>query len=197
MSASSPQTSSDAFPLTWTISVQELTKGVLSGVYQASKTERLAVAKALGVPEVKDIRLTYHIAPLARGRFRGDFSLTAHLTQTCVVSLSPLSSTVQEDFTITFWPESQWREISEEMQDREEPGEIDIDPHAEIPEIIREDRLNIGKVAYEQLSLGIDPFPRKAGVNLSDIWSGPEELPTETERPSPFAALKNWKKSKS
>ena len=69
------------------------------------------------------------------------------------------------------------------------------------PDPAAEGNINIGEVVAEQLALGIDLFPRKAGVSYIDYAAGPEgggEPPVENSqnhgKSRPFAALEKLKK---
>ena len=64
--------------------------------------------------------------------------------------------------------------------------EIAVDPDAEDPpDLIDEDRFDLGAYVVEHLALEIDPFPRKPGVVF--------DAPAAEEPPSPFAVLRDFK----
>ncbi len=63
--------------------------------------------------------------------------------------------------------------------------EMLTDPDA-LPEPIIDGQIDFGLIAYETLAIGLEPYPRKAGVEF--------EPPAEPEGfGSPFAALKALK----
>lgn len=106
-------------------------------------------------------------------------SVRARVGQTCVVTLEPMESLVDETVDLTFAPTAAGA--------GEPVGEIDIRPHDEPPEPLAGSMLDLGVLATEFLALGIDLYPRKSGVEFSPVTIG-------EDAPKPFAALAALKK---
>lgn len=100
-----------------------------------------------------------HELVLVTGRVR------AVVGQTCVVTLEPIETEIDEPVEIAF---------SETAA-----GDSDSD---DAPEPLIGGTINLGAIATEFLILGIDPYPRKAGVEFAPP-------PVEDDTPHPFAAL--------
>lgn len=96
--------------------------------------------------------------------------VSARVGQTCVVTLEPMESVLDEPVDVIFAPAGM------------------AVPHAdEEPEPLIDGKLDLGALATEFLLLGIDPYPRKAGVEFA--------APTvEDGGEKPFAVLETLKK---
>ncbi len=65
-------------------------------------------------------------------------------------------------------------------------GELDLDPDADDPpDVLEGDKIDLGAYVVEDLSLAIDPFPRKPGAAF--------EAPDTGAEISPFAVLAKLK----
>lgn len=104
--------------------------------------------------------------------------------QTCVVTLEPLVNTIREEVDLTFSPSL--RNDEAEIEVSGDPD--DRDPRE--PMIGRS--VDLAGVAIEFLILGIDPYPRKSGVEFETRIAGDA---SEPERPNPFAVLAALKRN--
>jgi len=120
--------------------------------------------------------------------------VSAQLTQECVISLEPLAASVVEEIDRTFVPEGS--KLARPHINGE--GEIVVDYESpDEPEPFSGDTLNAWDIALEHFLLGIEPFPRKPGAELSGAAIvGEGEVSVEAENPGPFAGLKDLLKSK-
>lgn len=103
----------------------------------------------------------------------------AKVGQTCVVTLEPMESSIDEAVDLTFAPTAAGA--------GEPVGEIELRPHEEPPEPLAGGMIDVGALATEFLVLGIDPYPRKSGVEFAPLTVG-------EDAPKPFAALEALKK---
>lgn len=103
----------------------------------------------------------------------------ARVGQTCVVSLEPVETDVDEPIDVTF-AAAEAAIAAEDEERRRKPKD---DP----PEPLVGGTVNLGAIATEFLILGIDPYPRKADVEFT-----PPKV--ESDAPHPFAALEALKK---
>lgn len=106
--------------------------------------------------------------------------LTADATQSCVVTLDPIEARVEAEFERRFLPEVDL----EHEQSKEH--EVFVDPEGEDPPEPLARDIDLGEVIIEELSLNLDPYPRKAGVEF-------EDAATAAPRESPFAKLAKLK----
>ena len=99
------------------------------------------------------------------------------------MTLEPVDSTIEEAFDVTFWPE--------ENMPAPRGGEVDLDEEAD-PEPIVAGQIDVGRVVFECLAAGVDPFPRKPDATLD--WRSSQPADGGPSKPeSPFAVLANIK----
>lgn len=103
----------------------------------------------------------------------------AKVGQTCVVTLEPIENSVEEDVDLTFAPPV---DGFDEME-----GEVELKRDQDPPEPLHGDTVDLGELATEFLVLGIDPYPRKSGVEF-------KPAPAGNDTPKPFAGLAELKK---
>jgi len=102
--------------------------------------------------------------------------VSAHLGQTCVVTLEPIESDLTETIDLVYAPPAQAQSNAKGLKLDEEP-----------PEMLVDGKVDLGAIATEYLLLGIDPYPRKAGVEFTPVKLGDGGA-------HPFAALETLKK---
>jgi hypothetical protein len=102
--------------------------------------------------------------------------------QTCGVTLEPFDSDLEGQIHLRALPEG-----SAALGGADEAGgELDLDPESDDPpDVLTDDRIDLAAYVVEDLSLAIDPFPRKPGVEF--------EAPEQSGELSPFAVLAKLK----
>lgn len=168
--------------------LRELNLGSLAEPFSTSivfdEDERAAIAAFLGVVGIDALRLEYTVTPIARERFQLDGSLTADLTQSCVITLDPVPETISEKVEAELWPEAQIDE-DEAENDPAEDNELEEPP---LP--IVDGKTDLAAFAIEIVSSTMAPYPRKTGAEFN--WVDPASGP-DGEALSPFADLKKLK----
>lgn len=101
-------------------------------------------------------------------------TLSATIGQTCVVTLDPIENEIEEAIDVSFAPAG--------SRGTERRKAV-----VESPEPLVNGSIDLGALASEFLMLGIDPYPRKAGVQ----FAAPK---TDDDSSHPFAALEALKK---
>jgi uncharacterized metal-binding protein YceD (DUF177 family) len=141
-----------------------------------SEGEAAALARLLGARAVRKLRFAGRLGPLARGGWQLDATLGATVVQTCVVTLEPVTTRVDQPVRRRFLPETEVRAAELVIA----PDEDDeIEPLAE--------RIDLGLVATEALALALPAYPRKPGATLDASGAGA----TEDDEPKPFAVLES------
>lgn len=149
---------------------------------EASAAERQAMADLAGVREILSAQASFDVVPKSGGRVQVTGHVRARVGQTCVVTLDPMESEIDEEVDLIFAPEAEVRRLAdliEEGQDGEEPPEV-----ADPPEAIVNGIIDLGRIATDALFLAIDPYPRKQGVVFE------AEVTALDPEDHPFAALK-------
>jgi uncharacterized metal-binding protein YceD (DUF177 family) len=150
--------------------------------FSASDEERAALAARFDLEGLAALAGRAVVTRIAGGKlFRLEAAFEADAVQTCVVTLDPLPVRLSETFTMTFAP----------AEDIERPSEVVIGEEEDPPEPLVDGTIDVGEAVAEHLSLALDPFPRKAGAEIPENPAAA----AEEERPHPFAALAQLKKS--
>jgi uncharacterized metal-binding protein YceD (DUF177 family) len=145
---------------------------------EANASEREALASLYEVPDIAALTATLRLERTGRGGARAYGAVHAELTQICVVSLEPFAATVDEDIDVRFAPRPQAESVHRPRRERETLSMADEDE----PDPIIEGKIDVGALAAEFVALGLNPYPRKPGVEFAP--------PADSApRPSPFAAL--------
>lgn len=143
--------------------------------------ERAAIAEALGILSCERLIFDYTLKPIPDHRYRLTGTLSAGVTQACVVTLEPVASTIEDEVSVDFWPPHLLEERSVGGE-RAVLGEADPEPLGQLG------RIDSGRIAYEVLSASLDPYPRAEGAEFDEVKSS-----EGTETDHPFAALAKLK----
>ncbi|MCH4091814.1 YceD family protein [Acetobacter sp.] len=156
----------------------------------ATEAECARIAQRLGLPDVASLSCRYELFPQTGHTVQATGSMTARLSQLCVLTLEVFEDVIAERFVIRFVP------ASDHDGSFDENGELD-----EIDDVPYDgDVVDLGEAAVEQLSLILDPYPRRPGVArpaaiLTEEEISRQEVEEEVEeRPNPFAALAKLKR---
>ncbi|SIO51543.1 Uncharacterized metal-binding protein YceD, DUF177 family [Bradyrhizobium erythrophlei] len=150
---------------------------------EAGEATRHAVADIGGLREVLSAHASFDVTPKSGGRYHVTGQVRARIGQTCVVTLEPIESDIDEPIDMIFAPPEQIPELSDLVDDAAENNEEIPDP----PEPIENGIIDLGKVATDALYLAVDPYPRKPDAVFEPLVEAadPED--------HPFAALKALK----
>jgi len=132
------------------------------------------IARALDLQALENFVADIEVRPADDGWVLSG-RVAAHAVQSCGLTLEPLPVDIARAFSIRLV----------ESAPEPETDEIDLSPDEDDVDVVEDGRIDLGQYAVEQLSLALDPFPRKPGAEFVQ----PEE-PAEI---SPFAALKALK----
>ena len=140
----------------------------------AEEHTRAAVARLAGVVDLPRLEASFDLTQHGDNGLRVIGRVSATVTQTCSVSLEPMTSDVTEEFGLVFLPSSAGapatprREVEVLLEDE--------------PEVLIDGKIDLGGVATEFLMLGINPYPRKA----DRMFEAPR---VESKSPGPFSAF--------
>lgn len=159
----------------------DLAETPVSREFAATNSECAALARRFGLVRIERFAVAADLVPLGGGRrFRLRVTFQADVVQSCVVTLDPISARVEDT-------------ITQEVVFAEAPAagtpdrEVDVELDDE-PEIVYGDAFDLGEFAAQQLSLALEPYPRKPGA----AFSGYSDAAGAT---GPFAALGKLKES--
>ena len=145
---------------------------------EPTAADRLELADALGIVEIRKLRLAGKISPLGKTDWQLEALLGATVVQDCVVTLEPVVTRIDEPVLRTYSADFEIADSGE----IEMPEDDTVDP---IPEV-----LDLGALMAEALSLAIPAFPRSGKVELGEaIFSAAGVEPLTDEAAKPFAGL--------
>ena len=184
-------TSEPSFPLDWTHKTNSVGARGLTVDRQATPAECERLKTALDVLSVSSYRARYTITAASGGfSLSGDF--ICHLEQACVVTLEAVPEVIAETLSVSFCPPGRHsvpeaaERANEHVMERPVLDQPDV-------ELLSGDVIEAGRVLYELLSAGLDPYPRKAEAEFS--WVDPKAAPDDAGKLHPFAALSKLKKN--
>jgi uncharacterized metal-binding protein YceD (DUF177 family) len=136
----------------------------------ATPEECAALARDFGLPAIQALSGNYQLKTSAKG-INVTGLVKASITQICVMTLEPFDSIIEEEVEVDFAEPS--------GMPAESPTDInEYNP----PDEIVNGQIDLGALTSEFLALGLDPYPRKPGIDFS--YQDPSD-----EKDSPFAAL--------
>lgn len=170
----------------WRHKVHEIPRAGVSRRREANEDMRRSVAEELGEPACQKLVADYRIKNLGKGRFGLSGTVEAHFTRTCVITLEPVEEEVREELACVFVPPDHMP--GQQAEEEEALSAEEYEP-------IENDVIGVGRVIFEVLAAGLNPYPRAEGASLDGI-KGAEDEETVEERSNPFAALAQLKKDR-
>jgi uncharacterized metal-binding protein YceD (DUF177 family) len=163
----------DKSPWSVVVALDDIPETGLHTAMEAPEPVRADLAKLAGLRELPRLSAVFDLTPRGGGVHVAGL-VSAHLGQTCVVTLEPIESDLTESVDIVFAPvpQAQAKDLK-----------LDNEP----PERLVDGKIDLAAIATEFLLLGIDPYPRKAGAEFA-----PAKV--DDAGPRPFAALEALKK---
>lgn len=145
--------------------------------FSANEAQRAAIAQRLDLLELKNFSLEAKLGSVAGG-IKAKGLVKAHVVQACAATDLPVAAHLEEEFDLRFLRNLDHQDVAED-----EEIEITSDDCEILP--LEQERLDIGDVAVQTLSLALDPFPRHPDADRILAEKG---VLTE-DQAGPFAAL--------
>jgi len=156
----------------------------ISEVIEATAAERTALAKRFGLLALERLTAECRVRRESDKIIRVAGKFQAQLAQTCVVTLEPVASDVENSFSLLFSEDAELNTSASEILvelDEEDP-----------PEPIPPGGIDLGELVAEQLALDLDPYPRAEGAELKQLDQGDGRDGTKAGE-SPFSVLESLK----
>lgn len=178
----------DKPPFSYPVRVGGISHNAVEVRLEASEAERKALAELWDVVEVQELTAQLQLGRWKRDGVRVKGDVRARLVQSCVVTLEPVESLIEEPVEAIFVPEgSKLARIP-----ANDSSEMILDPDGpDLPDIFTGDTIDVGEAVAEHVALAIEPYPRKPGIAFEPQVEG---TPETDVKPNPFAVLKDWKK---
>jgi hypothetical protein len=154
-------------PLSRPMNVERLPQGRGVVTVEATQAECDALARDFRIPGIRDLVGRFDLSgSLSRLLVTGTVEGT--VTQVCTVSLEPFETRVSEPVEVEFTNTDQFAGTDAE--------------DVEVPDPIVGGRIDFGQLTAEFLALGLDPYPRKPGINFEATQAGPDIKPFDDLR---------------
>lgn len=171
--------------LSRTLGIGEVTGEGRTVRFEATPEECAALAVDLGILEVRSMKADMLVKHWGKSGVEITGSVAADVVQACVVTLEPVEQRFVEAIDIRFATQDEAEAIAKrlaaEAADEEDSSDDDV------PDIFDGQTILVGAVAEEFFALGLDPYPRKAGIAFE-----PGDFGIEVGDPlaeNPFAVL--------
>lgn len=142
----------------------------------ADAEARAAIAKRLGLIAVDRFVVTAEVRAVAGG-ISAKGQVQADLVQRCAATDLPVPATITEPFDLRFLRDAE-PSVSEDEEIEIHDADCDILP-------LENERMDVGEVGVQTLSLSLDPFPRHPDADRILAEKGV----LSEEQAGPFAAL--------
>lgn len=150
---------------------------------EADESERVALARWFDAQEVSRLGARFEITRWRGSGLLVSGTVSAALTQACVVTLSPVPALVEETVSRRYLPERKLDRAPDTL-----------DPFGEDPPEALPETLDLAAIAAETVALALEPYPRAEGAELGEALRSPAgatALDDPSERPfAKLAALK-------
>ena len=173
---------SDGHGFRRTISVAKIGDSGLVQTVTASAADLPQIATYLEINAIKSLTAEIELNRWHGKGVRLTGRLTADVVQNCIVTLDPIEAQIEAPFERRYLPPDKRRAEVDDEQD------VFVDPTAEDPPESLGHEIDVGEIIVEELSLNLDPYPRKPGVEF--------HTDDTTAREHPFAVLAKLKPKK-
>ncbi len=171
-------------PLVRTFNTLELQRDRSAEVDIAAKPEeKAAIAQMIGVEAVDSLTAHFKVTRLARSVMHVEGEVHARLVRLCGVSLEPFEVEVTEPVDLKFAPENS--AVAPGKEDAAIAESLILSMDEDPPDPIIDGKIDLGAVSVEFVALGLDPYPRKPGIEFDHAALQPDSQPTD----SPFSVL--------
>jgi len=162
------------------VAVEDIPETGLHVEIDAPEAIRAQIAALAGLRELACLSAVFDLARRGAG-VRVIGRVNARVGQTCVVTLEPVESDLEESVDLKFAPL-----LAQSIRSKADTAALPA-AEEEPPEPLSDGKVDLGAIATEFLLLGIDPYPRKAGAKFSPVQS-------DDSSAKPFAILEALKK---
>jgi uncharacterized metal-binding protein YceD (DUF177 family) len=125
----------------------------------ADNEELVALSGRFGLVSIESFHAALVLSWMKRGKVLSvKGQILAKVTQSCVITLDPVPAVVNEEIDIVF------------SRHPDRTADI-VDPNE--AETLEGENIDIGEIVSEELSLALDPYPRRPDIDPASIELGP------------------------
>lgn len=161
--------------------VADLTKNRAKPIsVEPSDADLALIAAELDLVSLKKVRLEGKLAPVGKTDWRLTAMVGATAVQSCVVTLAPVTTRIDDDFSWTYVKDMDVVDVSEVEMTEDENTEL-LGPE-----------IDLMAVLIEALALALPAYPRVDGAEIeTTVFTEPGKAPMTDEDARPFAGLEN------
>ena len=149
--------------------------------FEVPEAARSSIAASFEVEAIEDLTARLNLSRLSKNEFLVEGNLKATVLQSCVVTLKPVRTRIDQDVTRRYRVvRPAWRQKSSNV--------LDLAMDEDDTETVESPVVDLAAPVLEELSLAIDPYPRAEGAAFEEVAPEPEK------EESPFAVLKALKR---
>lgn len=181
-------------PLDWTLAVTDVPRAPRDFSRDATPAELAALTNDLGILACTRLSAHWRVKPMGGGRYGVTGECRADVTQACVVTLEPVAESLVLPIDMTFVSADSdaapvGKKDKAKPREDDEPGDDEVEISS-LPEVdlVEDGRLEIGRVVFEVVVAGLNPYPRKPDATFA--WVDPTVADSKVH---PFAALAKLK----
>ncbi len=154
------------------------------------------VAKRLGIASIDELIATVELSRNSVTKvIYAQGELTAKVQQNCVVTAEEIEREISDTFEAWFADPTQTVSFEKARRERlaqKEKDDLPIMEESDDPEPVIEGKIDIGELVVQNLSLILDPYPKKPGASLG-LEAKEDHIGDDYDYTNPFAKLKDWK----
>ena len=132
----------------------------------AAAAERAALARRFDLLALDRLEARVRLCRLPGGFLRLTARVSADVVQACVVTLEPVASRVEDEFTLSYGA------AAEALDETVLSGAAEV-----IEPLPAGGRLDIGEAVAQQVSLALDPYPHAPGAAMAPAAGPPATSP--------------------
>lgn len=152
------------------IELEDIPEEGASYTLAAGEEERSGLAARFGLQSIGRLEADVRLEWIKRNKaLVVTGSISADVVQTCVVTLEPVPAKVDEPIDLTF------------ARNVDAIAEF-VDPEEAEP--LEGETLDLGELVAEELSLGLDPYPRSPDIDPAALELGPGATYSTDDEPS-------------
>ena len=154
-------------PFARPVRVESVSADGLEQRIEANEAERAALAKLNDLPAIARLTARFTLNRAGRGVIRVRGEVHAEVTQSCVVSLEPVEARLNEPVDVRFAvPAGESASRRGPPISAAEAESLSLDGE-DAPDPVVDGKIDLGALAAEFMVLGLDPYPRKPGVDFT------------------------------
>ena len=165
----------------------------------ATPEERKDLARRLRVQEISAASAAITLErEQGSSLIRVEGTVEGRLIQACVSTGQPVHDEVKESFEAWYTDPAEAVPFAKARREKLIRGEREMEvlPERDDPELATDGFIDVGELAAQYLSLGINPYPHAGDMPPVGMDEAGTVIAAGPAKRNPFAALKDWKRSK-